>query len=179
MTTKDPNSNNPGFTERLLRQLLSDPTRSIRDIAKHLGTYRQKVWREKKKMEDEKVIWGYTAVLDEGRMGHVTYLVLMKMKPMSTELADLIMKRILKGEPFKQMVRLEEVLYVNGEYDWLVKFTAEDHATARRYYDSLRLSYHDHLLEKPTIIDVNFSLVKDGKKNPEIRRIHDFVPIKK
>ena len=179
MDEKDSKSNKPGFTDRLLKQLLRDPTRSIRDIAKLLGTYRQKVWREKKKLEDENIIWGYTAVLDEGKRGYVTYLVLMKMKPMSTELADLIMKRILRGEPYKQLVRLEEVLYVNGEYDWLVKFTAQDHATARRYYDSLRLSYHDHLLEKPTIIDVNFSLVKDGKKNPQIKQIHDFVPIKK
>jgi len=161
----------------LLKHLVSDPTRSVRDIAKSLDSYRQRVYREKTKLENEHIIWGYTAVLDESKMGHVTYLVLMKLKPMSTGLADLITMRILKGEPHKQQVNLLDVLYVNGEYDLVVRFTAPDHATARRYFDSIRLAYEDYLLEKPAIVDVNFSLIREGKQNPEIKRLYDFVPV--
>lgn len=177
MAEKSSTGNKTSFTSRLLKQLLSDPTRSVRDLAKVLGSYRQRIYREKKKLEDEHVIWGYTAVLDECKLGHVIYLVLMKLKPMSTELVDLIINRILKGEPHKQQVNLLDVLYLNGEYDLIVKFTAPDHATARRYYDSIRLAYENRLLEKPAIVDVNFSLIREGKKNPEIKKLYDFVPV--
>ena len=92
------------------------------------------------------------------------------------ELADLMTRRILKHEPEKQNIRLINVLFVNGEYDWLIMFSAPDHATARRYYDSLRIAYGDFLLEKPTIVDVNFALVREGKANPEVMKLHEFVP---
>jgi DNA-binding Lrp family transcriptional regulator len=157
--------------------LIEDPTRSVRDIAKELRSYRQKVWRIKTKMEKENLIWGYTAVVDETKMNNVVYIALLKLKPMNEELANLMIQRMEKGEPQKQKIRLTDVLYVNGEYDLMVKFSAPDHATARRYYNSLRLVYSDFLLEKPVIIDVNFSLVREGKMNPEIKRLHEFVPI--
>jgi hypothetical protein len=74
-------------------------------------------------------------------------------------------------------VRLITSLYLNGEYDWLVMFSAPNHAMARRYYDSLRLTYAEHLIEKPVIVDVNFTVIREGKMNPKIEELHDFVPI--
>ena len=161
----------------LLESFLEDPTRSLRDIAKELESYRQKMWREKRKLERENIVWGYTAVVDESKFNHVLYVVLLKMKPMNKELAELIITRKIREEPKKQNVRLINVLYVNGEYDWMIMFSAPNHATARRYYDSLRIAYHDHLLEKPVIIDINFSLVREGKINPEVQKLKEYVAI--
>lgn len=162
---------------KVLQHLTEDPTRSIREIAKDMGSYRQKVWRKKKKLEDDHVIWGYTAVVDESVLNHVMYIILMKLKPMSAELADLMKERITKREPAKQNVNLINVLYVNGEFDLVVMFTGPDHSTARRYFDSLRVAYDEHLIEKPVIIDVNLSLMREGKINPNISKIFDFVPV--
>jgi hypothetical protein len=39
-----------------------------------------------------------------------------------------------------------------------------------------RLAYENYLLEKPVIVDVNFTLVREGKSNPEIRGLPEFVP---
>ena len=69
--------------DEILESLLKDPTKSIREIAKELNSYRQKIWRKRKKLENENIIWGYTAVVDESRMNHVMYLVLLKLKPMN------------------------------------------------------------------------------------------------
>ncbi len=55
-------------------------------------------------------------------------------------------------------------------------FSASNHAIAGRYYDSLRIAYGDFLLEKPTIVDVNFALVREGKVNPKIMKLYNFVP---
>jgi len=161
----------------ILNCLIEDPTRSAREIAKKLKSYRQKIWREKTKLERGNIIWGYTAVIDESKLNRVLYIILLKLKPMSREMADLMIKRISRHEPEKQNIRLLNVLYVNGEYDLMVKFSAPDHATARRYYDSIRTAYEDSLLEKPVIIDVNFSLVREGKTNPELNKLHEFIPI--
>lgn len=163
--------------EGILEQLYKDPTRSDRKIAKKIDSYRQKVWRERKKLERKKVIWGYTAVVDETKLNHVVYLILFNSKPMSRELADLIIQRITKGEAQQQKVRLINVLYLNGGFDWLIMFSAPDHATARRYYDSLRVVYAKYMLEKPVLVDVNFLLVREGKTNPEIEKLEDFVPL--
>ena len=162
--------------ERILEYLLEDPTRSIREIAKEMKTYRQKAWRQKKKLEEDKVIWGYTAIVDESKFNHVMYIILMKMGPMTRNFADIITKRLTHRKPMKDKVRLLNVLYMNGEYDLLIMFTAPDHATARRYYDSLRIVYNDYLLEKPAIMDVNFQFIREGKINPEIEKIYGFIP---
>ena len=161
----------------VLEALIKDPTLSMRAIAKKLGSYRQKVWRDRRKLEDNNIVWGYTAVVDESRLDQVLYLVLLKTKPMSESLADLIVERIVKREPQKQQVRLLNLLYINGEYDWVLMFSAPNHAVARRYYDSLRLVYADYLLDKPVIVDVNFAVVREGKPNPEIKKMREFVPL--
>ncbi len=159
----------------VLEYLLDDPTKSVRNIAKEMGSYRQMVWRKKKELEDEHVIWGYTAVVNDSKLNRVSYIVLMKTKPMSEGLAELIIKRLVKEAPRKEGVRQINLCYVNGEYDWVMRFSAPSHAIARKYYDILRLMYDEYLLEKPVMIDVSFCLVAEGKINPEIKLLYDFV----
>ena len=79
--------------KNVLACLFENPTRSARDIAFELKSYRQKVWREKTKLEKGNIIWGYTAVVDEKKLNHVEYIVLLKTKPMSDSLARLIIER--------------------------------------------------------------------------------------
>jgi DNA-binding Lrp family transcriptional regulator len=160
----------------IIAWLLEDPTRSLNEMAKSLNVYRQTLWRRKKRLEDEKIIWGYTAVIDENKLGNVIYLIMMKMKPMTRGLADVIYRRVKNDEMRKTGVRLIDAFHVNGEFDWVLRFSAPDYATARRYYDALRVIYEDYLIEKPVIVDVNFILKAEGMKNPEIEKLHNFVP---
>ena len=177
MTEKGTIGNRRVFEDDIIQALLDDPTMSVREIATKLDSYRQKIWRRKKKYENENVIWGYSAIVDESKMNHVIYLLLLKMKPMNKPFARLITRRTLRGEFCKQHVHLINVLFVNGQYDWIIMFSAPDHATARRYYDCLRIVYENYLLEKPVMVDVNFCLIREGKINPEIERLYEFVPI--
>jgi len=168
-------SNTKELDDRIIDALLMDPTKSMREIARDLNTYRQTLWRKKKKMEEENIIWGYTAVIDEEKQGKVTFLILMKMKPMMKEMAELIVRRVKRNEPAKMGIRQIDLFQVNGEYDWVLRFSAPDHATARTYFDTLRALYVDYLLDKPVLVNVNFILVAEGKRNPEIDRLFNFV----
>ncbi len=162
--------------EAILRELVRDPTRSNSDIAEIVGTYRQKVWRVRRELEEEGIIWGYTAVFGEGDKAGNTYFILLKMKPLDKELARLMINRVTGREQEKQNVRFLNVMYVSGEYDWMVMFQSKDHRGAKRYYESLRTAYGDHLLEKPVLVEVNYSLVREGKENPNLEELANFVP---
>ena len=162
--------------DQVLQHLMDDPTRSIVDIAQDIGTYRQRIWREKKRLEEESIIWGYTAVVDELQMNHVSYMMFFKMKPMSKGMADILIERILKEEPKRENIRIINLHYINGEYDLVETFAAPDHTTARKYFDKMRILYEDYLLDKPLMFDINFSLVLNGKRNPDLKTLYDFVP---
>jgi DNA-binding Lrp family transcriptional regulator len=176
MSNKTSKSNKNPFNNEILNALLEDPTKSLRIIAKELKSYRQKIWREKKKLEEKHIIWGYTAVVDYGKLNHIAYIMLLKMKPMSKELVDLMLRRLYEKEQLKQNIRLRDFWIVTGEFDWIIKFSAPDHATARKYYDTIRLLYDDYLIEKPVMVDVNLCLVAEGKMNPEVEKLREFIP---
>lgn len=161
---------------RVLNELLKDPTRSLEEIARACGSYRQKVWREKRKLEESEAVWGYTAVVDENEIDWKSFLLLIRLKPMTADQAQLLIRRHLTNAPGELNIRLMDTYYLNGKYDLLVIFAAPDWITARKYYDSIRLEYGLFLEDRPEIIDVAFSLIKWGKVNPNINKLKDFIP---
>ncbi|UCH89175.1 MAG: winged helix-turn-helix transcriptional regulator [Thermoplasmata archaeon] len=176
MVKKYTKGNNILRDNDILKSLLNDPTRSTLEIVKELRITRQTYWRNKKKLEKDNVIWGYTAVIDEFKLNHVIYLILMKLKPMKKEFINLLITRLKKREYLKHNVRVIDTVHTNGEYDWIIRFSAPNHSTARQYYDTLRVIYEDYLIEKPVIVDVNMVVVSEGKINPEINDLYNFVP---
>lgn len=159
----------------LLNCLLENPTQSICKIAEKTNMYRRTVRLKKRELEEDHTIWGYKAVIDESKIGHVLYIAQFRIKAVSKAFADRIIKRLATGAPSMEGVRVIDVFYMTG-CNVLIKFSAPDHATARKYYETLRIIYKDYLFELPLLSDVNFSLVKDGKVNPEIEKIYDFFP---
>ena len=156
--------------------LLDDPTRSVREIAKELNCTRQSVWKKKKELEDNNTIWGYTAVIDDIKLNNIVFVILMKMKPLDRKLAEILIGRISGKDVSREGIRLIDVFSVNGEFDWIIRFSTCDHTTARKYYDTLRIVYEDYLLEKPLMVDVNFIMKAEGKRNPHMSKLMDFVP---
>lgn len=162
--------------QRILNELLRDPTRSLEEIARACGSYRQKVWREKKKMEDNGAVWGYTAVVDEDAIDWKAFILLLKFKPLTQDQAELLIRRHITNAPGELDIRLMDTYYLNGIYDLLVIFAAPDWITARKYYDSIRIEYERFLEARPEIIDVAFSLIRWGKVHPSIERLKEFIP---
>ena len=160
----------------LLNCLLEDPTQSMSKIAEKTKMYRRTAWQIQKELEKNNTIWGYTAVIDEQKINRVIYVLQFRTKPFTKDFTELILHRLTPGEPMKQGVRILDVYFMNGPYDIFIKFSAPDHATARRYYEILRSVYKDYFLENPLVADVNFSLVQGGKLNPELKKIYDLVP---
>ena len=92
---------------------------------------------------------------------------------MTEGMANIVIRRIVNNEPGKKNIRLIDAFQVNGEFDWILRFSAPNHTTARIYYDTLRAVYQEYLIDKPVIVDVNFIMVAEGKRNPDIDHLRD------
>lgn len=177
MTRKFHNCNTTLYKdEDLINELLKNPRKTLSELAERLGTYRQRVWREIKKLEEEQVIWGYTVVIDEEKKGWKSFIILMKMEPISEKLVDTLIKRVVSQKAAKLKARVIDSFFMNGVYDWIIIFAADSWATARKYYDTIRKEYKEFLTEKPELIDIMFSITRYGKINPNIEKIRNFIP---
>ena len=160
----------------LLNLLLEDPTIGINEMAKKLNINRQTIWRIKKKLEKNRTIWGYTAIIDRSKLNERVYLIFGKTKPINKRLVDKMVNRLLENKPHQENIHTIDMFYVSGDYDWILRFSAPDHLTAKKYFNTLREIYADQLLEKPVLIDIDFCLIAEGKKNPELKKLYDFIP---
>lgn len=163
------------YKSEVLQSLLEDPTRTDRDIANGIGVYRQKVWREKNRLEKENVIWGYTAVVDEKKLDRKEYLILLKTKPIK-EYLELLLERYEMNVRAKYGVRGLNFFMTGDEYDLYVHITAPDITSAKRYFESIKMAFQNIFTETPVLIEVLHPLWKEGKRNPDIQSLRKFLP---
>jgi DNA-binding Lrp family transcriptional regulator len=176
MAEKERKRKTVAFDDPILRSMLDDPTRSPKAISKELGITRQRLWREKKSMEEEGIIWGYTGVEDGSGSGWVDCVMLFVMKALSEDFAKVMNIETLRRPSKEYGVRVKEAYYMNGDYDVLITFSAPDIAAARRFYEYLRREYERFFMEKPRMMEVAFPIVKGGKLNPRMERVRELIP---
>ena len=137
----------------VLEELQKNSKESIDGIAKKCRFSRQKVWRIIKRLEKNKTIWGYCAVVDNEMLKRNRYIMLIKRsnKPLGDtidKIVDLTMH--VKGKDFG--VEVVSSSYLHGRYDWMVIFTAFDIKNAKKFSELLKKEYRQaiseiHLLE--------------------------------
>jgi uncharacterized protein with GYD domain len=122
-------------------------------------------------MEEEQKIWGYSAVLDETMGDWVDCVILLYMKPFGGENLLESLRRVGTRKTSEFPVRLRDVFLTDGEYDAVMTFSAPTLIVARRFYEYLRSEYGDFIMEKPTMLEVNFAIKRVGKTNPNIHQL--------
>ena len=77
---------------KIVSELKKNARESIENIAKKLNFSRQKVWRIINKLDENKKIWGYTAISDPKFSGHNSYFILIKRnnKPIDNKNIDIV-----------------------------------------------------------------------------------------
>ena len=86
--------------QKVLDFLESNAKQSIDSIAKSCGFSRQKVWRIIKQLEEEKTIWGYSAIVDYNKRHVNHYMALIKRSttPVTKKLTDSTMYTFWKSD---------------------------------------------------------------------------------
>jgi len=161
--------------EKVLRELKKDSKQSIDVIGKKCGFSRQKVWRIIKKLENDETIWGYATLTNDDRRGlkHYTALVKRNSKPFSKEIVDDIMKGHLGDRLPEGDIEIDDALFVHGEFDWIISFTAPDVKMMKKFCDKLMFIFGD-FIESYSVLETIISVRKEGIKNPSAKKLADY-----
>ena len=160
--------------KRILWDLQKNSKENVENIAKRCGCSRQKVWRLIKRLENNKTIWGYHAVVDDNKVGLQQYFVLIKRtnKAFSKEHIDSIIKRVIQTEIAKMEIIVENVSYVHGDFDGIHIIRASNVVQVKKYCETLSTlskGYISHM----TILEELFPIEKNGIVNPNIEELKD------
>jgi DNA-binding Lrp family transcriptional regulator len=160
--------------KRVIEQLQRNSNESIDKIAKTCGFSRQKVWRIIKRLENNKTIWGYTAIPDKEKQGVHHYIMLIKR---SNAPAGDIIGEVLDG--FKKNVGKNLGIFVQtacllqGEFDILLCFTAKDITVAKRFTEFINKKFSNYISEIVMLEDI-FSVKISGMINPKVDDVKEF-----
>lgn len=160
----------------ILGELEKNANKSINEIAKKCGFSRQKVWRIIKRLEKNNTIWGYVTIVDDEKQDLHSYILLIKRtsQPLSDELVENIIKRKLENSAKKLSITIESSFYVNGVYDYVIFFNAEDVKQAKKLCESVNIIYEGHIKELQ-LLENMFPIKKCGITNPEIDKLKEFI----
>ena len=161
--------------KRLLKTFQENSVDNIEDIAKKCGFSRQKLWRIKKRLEKNKTIWGYNAVVDEEKLGLKRYLILIKRtnKPMSKMQLNVITSRKIQQVSSKLGINIESSFYIHGSYDWFAMVTAKDIRFVKKVIEVFTLLLKGFISEI-SIQEVVFTVEKNNFANPNLDQIKEF-----
>jgi len=161
---------------KVIQELQKNSNANIDDIAKKCGFSRQKVWRIIKRLEENKTIWGYSAIADIEKQDLTEYTVLIKRTnlPLTEKLADNIIVRKIEDLLPSTRMKIENSYYVHGKYDWIIIFTAENIKQAKKFCETLNNIYQGYI-EELHLIETMFTIKKQGILNPEAGKLKEFL----
>jgi len=160
--------------KKIIHELQKNPKENTDTIAKKCGFSRQKVWRAIKRLEKNKAIWGYHAVVDDNKIGLQQYFVLIKRttKAFSKEHIDSIIKREVESEIAKMGIIIENVSYVHGAFDGIHIIRASNVIQVKKYCEILNELSKGYISDM-IILEELFPIEKNGIVNPNIEELKD------
>ena len=162
--------------KKVLSELVKNANKNIETIAKLCGFSKQKTWRIIKRLEAKELIWGYTAVFDEKKMGLKHFMVLIKrsMKRLDESTINKIVSRRLEDVIKELGITIESSSYVHGDFDWILTFTAKDIVQAKKFSDAL-VMFHPGVIDNILIVETLIYIKKHYILNPEKARLKEFL----
>jgi Lrp/AsnC family transcriptional regulator, leucine-responsive regulatory protein len=162
--------------KKILSELVKNSNENIETIAKHCGFSRQKTWRTIKHLEEKGVIWGYTAVFDEEKIGQQHFMLMINrtMEKMEEKVVDIIISSKTNALAKELGVTIESSAYVHGEYDWIMTITAENIIQAKQFSDAL-VTLYPRGSEKITILQTMMFIRKQYILNPDRKKLKEFM----
>ena len=147
---------------------------SIRDIAKKSNFSIQKVRRIIKNLEENKTIWGYSAVIDENAkpLKHFIVFVRRSHEPFDKVFLQEVFSEKIDNHP-AGLVKIENIYLAHGIADWIFTMYAPDTISVKKFCQLAFHRFHKYVKDY-TITEVLFPIRKQGFKNPEITKLAEF-----
>jgi len=161
---------------RILAALQKFSKENIDTIAQECGFSRQKVWRYIKRLEEDHLIWGYTAVVDEQRLGHQKFMLLLKrsLAELEKKSADDLAVNRLEHAYAQVGVNIQSSYHLHGDYDWGIIFTAPDIIRAKNFCNYI-LKRYPGIIANMSLIQILFAEREHYVLNPNPMELRDFL----
>lgn len=162
--------------EKILNILQTNGTESIDVIAKKCNFSRQKVWRIIKKLENEKILWGYSAIFDEERYQLKHYILMIKRttNPIDKKLIDEILSTRLDELGPGNLVKMEHIEYTNGCFDGIFTFYSKDLITAKKFCERFQQRFNQYVASYELLEGI-FFIRKQMLRNPHLKTQINFL----
>jgi len=161
--------------KKIIIELQKNSKASIDNIAKNCGCSRQKVWRIIKRLEENKTIWGYHAIVDNEKIGEKIYQILIKKTP--TPISEKMMNALLEKGTTEKLakfdVKFDCSFYTQGYFDWSLYITAPNIMMVKKFLEILNSNFSEYISEIQ-VLEVVFPLLKSGFENPNTSEIKEF-----
>jgi DNA-binding Lrp family transcriptional regulator len=162
--------------KKILEELSKNANNSINEIANKLGFSRQKVWKTIKNLEKDKTIWGYTAIIDDNKIGRKRFFILLKKAPVkvSDEDLDVVINRDLLDLASKNGLNLESTYFFHGLYDGQICVTAENIMQVKNFIAEMQKKLGEHYFKETNILEVLVPIQMRGFNNPNLTKLKDY-----
>jgi len=156
---------------KIIIELKENSKKSIDKIAEKCNFSRQKVWRTIKRLEDNKTIWGYTAITDDEKQNlkHYTVLVKRSTHPFNKDVVNDVVKGSLEDRFKDEKISIRNILFVHGEYDWIITFTAPDIKMMKRFCEKMMEMFGDYISDYK-VLETIIPIRREGIKYPNIEK---------
>ena len=163
-------------TQNVLAALQNNAKENITTIAKQCHMSKEKLSRTIRHLEKNHKIWGYTAIVDEQDLPYKKFILLLKrtQKKFDDKTLDEITRDKFKNAYEPMGITIESSYYVNGEYDWMVIFTASDLILAKKFSNIL-FEHHPGIAEKVNLMQIIFTQRDHYITNPDQTNLREFV----
>jgi len=162
--------------KKIIAELQKNSHANLDTLAKQCGCSRQKIWRYIRRLEEDRSIWGYSAVVDEEKQGLKHYMLLMKrtMAPLNEKTIDNITSRRNEEKVSGLGITIESSAYVHGEYDWILTFTASDIKQAKKISEML-VQLNPGVIVQTVLLETLFFVKKHHILNPDAKKLKEFL----
>lgn len=152
---------------KIIKELKENSKKSIDKIAERCNFSRQKVWRTIKRLEENKTIWGYTVITDDEKqtLKHYTVLIKRSTNPLNKEVIDEVVKGSLEDRFKDEEISIKNVLFVHGEYDWIITITAPNIKMMKRLCEKMMEMFGEYI-SGYTVLETIIPIRCQGIKNP-------------
>ena len=156
--------------KKIIHELQKNSKENIDKIAKKCSFSKQKVWRVIKRLEKNGTIWGYSTIMDNKKIDLTHYTVLFKrsIAPLDGKMRNKISEEQLDNYFPELNINVENCLYVNGKYDWILSFTAPGIREMKKFCEKLMHKFSEQIMEYE-VLETIITIRKLGIKNPSAK----------
>ncbi len=160
---------------KLLVELMKNSNENIERIAKKCGFSSQKARRMMFRLENSKKIWGYSAAVDNKKLGLEKYILLIKRTQLLHDPRDVndIVSNLLTPTKKELGINMICSYRIHGEYDWVMLFTTNNIITAKKFSEAIMQKFPGR--QSYQLSQILFTVRENYIQNPNIIEMKEFI----